>query len=127
MRLNPGMQLFVVEPGQAGVIAGLAPESLQRSMGQAAVKAAHANKLQRSDNIVLGATLATIGLTVPGVLVASIFTGHKVELGLDNVGIFLLTVTLLVSMINASAGRTNILQGVIHLTLFAAFLVVIFV
>ena len=92
-----------------------------------AVKAAHANKLQRSDNIVLGATLATIGLTVPGVLVASVFTGHKVELGLDNVGIFLLTVTLLISMINASAGRTNILQGVIHLTLFAAFLVVIFV
>lgn len=92
-----------------------------------AVKAAHANKLQRSDNIVLGATLATIGLTVPGVLVASFFTGHKVELGLDNVGIFLLTVTLLISMINASAGRTNILQGVIHLTLFAAFLVVIFV
>ncbi len=60
-------------------------------------------------------------------LVSSFFTGHKVELGLDNVGIFLLTMTLLISMINASAGRTNILQGVIHLTLFAAFLVVIFV
>lgn len=92
-----------------------------------AVKAAHANQLQRSDNIVLGATLATIGLTVPGVLVASFFTGHNVEFGLDNTGIFLLSVTLLISMINANAGRTNILQGVIHLTLFAAFLVVIFV
>ena len=94
--------------------------------GMSAVKAAYANKLQRSDNIVLGATLATIGLTVPGVLVASFFTGYKVELGLENVGILLLSVTLLISMINASAGRTNILQGVIHLTLFAAFLVVVF-
>ena len=92
-----------------------------------AVKAAYANKLQRSDNIVLGATLATIGLTVPGVLVASFFTGNTLELGLDNVGIFLLSVTLLISVINASAGRTNVLQGIIHLTLFAAFLVVIFV
>ncbi len=92
-----------------------------------AVKASHANKLQRSDNIVLGATLATIGLTVPGVLVASFFTGNKLELGLDNVGIVLLSVTVLISVINASAGRTNVLQGVIHLTLFAAFLVVIFV
>ncbi len=99
----------------------LSPEAIS------AVKAAHANKLQRSDNIVLGATLATIGLTVPGVLVASFFTGTQVELGLDNAGIFLLSVTLLISVINASAGRTNILQGVIHLTLFAAFLVVIFV
>lgn len=92
-----------------------------------AVKAAYANRLQRSDNIVLGATLATIGLTVPGVLVASFFTGHNVELGLDNVGVVLLTLTLLVSMVNAGAGRTNILQGVLHLTLFAAFLAVIFV
>ncbi len=74
-----------------------------------AVMAANANKLQRSDNIVLGSTLATIGLTVPGVLVASFFTGYKVELGLDDVGIFLLTLTLLISVINASAGRTNIL------------------
>lgn len=55
------------------------------------------------------------------------FTGNEVVLGLDDAGLFLLTVTLLISMINASAGRTNILQGVIHLTLFAAFLVVIFV
>ncbi len=92
-----------------------------------ALKAAYANQLQRSDNVVLGATLATIGLTVPGVLAASYFTGNEVVLGLDDAGLFLLTVTLLISMINASAGRTNILQGVIHLTLFAAFLVVIFV
>lgn len=92
-----------------------------------AVKAAYANKLQRSDNIVLGATLATIGLTVPGVLVASYFTGNRVDFGLDDTGIMLLTVTLLISTINAGAGRTNILQGVIHLILFAAFLVVIFV
>ncbi|MDJ0683514.1 MAG: calcium:proton antiporter [Alphaproteobacteria bacterium] len=92
-----------------------------------AVKAAHANKLQRSDNIVLGATLATIGLTVPGVLAASFFTGYRVEFGLDNVGIVLLSATLLISVINAAAGRTNIMQGVIHLTMFAAFLVVIFV
>jgi len=69
----------------------------------------NAIKIQRSDNIVPEATLATIGLTVQGVLVASFFTGNTVELGLDDAGIVLLSVTLVVSMINASSGRTNIL------------------
>ena len=90
-----------------------------------AIKAAYGNKLQRSDNIVLGSALATIGLTVPGVLLASLFTGTKVELGLDDAGLFLISITLVVSMINAAAGRTNVMQGVIHLTLFATFLLIL--
>ncbi|MES0812703.1 calcium:proton antiporter [Roseibium sp. SCPC15] len=92
-----------------------------------AIKAAGENRMQRSDNIILGATLATIGLTVPGVTIASLMTGNAVKLGLDDVGILLLSLTLLISLINASTGRTNILQGLIHLTLFAAFLLTVFV
>ena len=90
------------------------------------MKAAYANKLQRSDTIVLGATLATIGLTVP--LKLAVFLHRKqIGIGPGQCRDLPLERDLLISVINASAGRTNILQGVIHLTLFAAFLVVIFV
>ena len=87
---------------------------------------ANANKIQRSDNIVPGATLATIGLTVPGVLVASFFTGNTVEPGLDDAGIVLLSVTLVVSMISASLGRTNILQGAVPMIIFVSYIILIF-
>ena len=98
----------------------LAPEGLT------AVRAAWANKLQRSDNVILGSTLATIGLTVPAVLVVSSLTGKTVELGLGDVGLILLLLTILINVINATSRQTNVLQGVVHLVLFAAYLVLMF-
>lgn len=98
----------------------LAPEAI------AALRAAYANRLQRSINISLGSALATIGLTVPAVLMIGIVTGNKVVLGLTQVETLLLCLTLFVSYINLSGGRSNLLQGVIHLILFSAYIVLLF-
>jgi Ca2+:H+ antiporter len=98
----------------------LAPEAL------AAFRAALSNQLQRSVNICLGSALATIGLTVPAVLLIGLVTGEKVILGLGPVDAIMLVLTLLVCIVNFSSGRSNVLQGVIHLLLFCAYAVLIF-
>ena len=92
----------------------------------AAVQAARANRLQRSVNIVLGSVLATIGLTVPTMIVISHVTGKEIYLGLQNSGLVLLPLTLVVSVVTFASGRTNILQGVVHLLLFATYVVLVF-
>lgn len=91
-----------------------------------AVRAALANKLQRSINIFLGSVLSTIGLTVPFMLAISYFTGRMVYLGLNPANDLLLLLTLVVSVVTFGSGRTNILQGAVHVMLFAAFLILIF-
>jgi len=91
-----------------------------------ATRAAMANRLQRSINISLGSVLSTIGLTVPIMLAVSYVTGHEVHLGLTNANTLLLAVILTVSIVTFASGRTNILQGAVHLVLFAAFLMLIF-
>jgi len=96
------------------------PESI------AAVQAARANRLQRSVNIVLGSVLATIGLTVPAMIVISHLTGRVLYLGLQNSGLVLLPLTLIVSVVTFASGRTNILQGFVHILLFATYIVLVF-
>ncbi|MBK5941597.1 calcium:proton antiporter [Halochromatium roseum] len=91
-----------------------------------AVRSALANRLQRAVNIFLGSVLATIGLTVPAVLAISLATGKPVELGLDPTDILMLVTTLLVAVLTFSAPRTNVLQGVVHLILFGAYVMLIF-
>ncbi len=98
----------------------LAPEGL------GALRAALANRLQRSVNILLGSALATISLTVPAVLMIGLITDRPVYLGLDPVEMVLLLLTLTVGILTFTGGRTNILQGAIHLVLFFTFLVLIF-
>jgi Ca2+:H+ antiporter len=63
---------------------------------------------------------------VPAVLGVSLATGQRVELGLDDSGVVLLTLTLAVSILTFSATRTNILQGAVHLILLLAYLMLIF-
>jgi len=91
-----------------------------------ATSAALVNNVQRSINISLGSVLATIGLTVPVMLAISHFTSHEVYLGLSSANSLLLAVMLVVSVVTFASGRTNILQGAVHLMLFAAFLMLIF-
>lgn len=98
----------------------LSPEALT------AFKAALENRLQRSINVCLGSAVATIGLTVPAVLCIGFVTGETIILGLGGVDRLLLLLTLAVSFINFSSGRSNMLQGVIHLILFLAYIVMIF-
>lgn len=98
----------------------LAPESFS------AVRAALVNDLQRSVNVLLGSVLATIGLTIPAVLIFGLLTGKAVILGLDMVDITLLALTLVLSNMTFSSSRTNVLLGAVHLLLFLAYLMLIF-
>jgi len=91
-----------------------------------ATRAALVNSVQRSINIFLGSVLSTIGLTVPIMLVISYLTHREVFLGLAGANSLLLAVTLAVSVVTFASGRTNILQGAVHVMLFAAFLMLIF-
>ena len=90
-----------------------------------AIRAATANHLQRSINISLGSVLSTTGLTVPTMLIVSHLTGHEIYFGLSGANSVILILTLAVSVVTFASGRTNILQGAVHVILFAAFLMLI--
>jgi len=106
--------------GMVIAILVLSPEGLS------ALRAAMGNHLQRSVNILLGSALATIGLTVPAILAIGLATGKTIELGLDPVETVMLILTLAVCALTFSGGRTNVLQGAVHLVLFLAYVVLIF-
>ena len=80
------------------------------------------NRIQSSLNLALGSALATIGLTIPAVAAAAFMFDLPVSWGLDMKGVVLLGLTLLVSTLSLGVGRTTVLQGVIHLVIFAVFL-----
>jgi Ca2+:H+ antiporter len=88
----------------------------------AAVRAALANRLQTSMNLALGSGLASIGLTIPAVALASVLIGQPLVLGLDAKDVVLLALSLGVGTITLGTGRTNLMQGAVHLVLFATFL-----
>jgi len=94
--------------------------------GISAIQAAKDNQLQRAVNICLGSALATIGLTVPAVLSIGWMINEPVELGLGNTDVVMLSLTLVISLITFLSGRTNALLGTVHLTLFAAYVMLIF-
>jgi Ca2+:H+ antiporter len=90
--------------------------------GLAALRAARANRLQTSLNLALGSALASIGLTIPAVAVVSIVLDQPIELGLGAKDQVLLALTLLVGVVTLGTGRTTVLQGIVHLVIFAVFL-----
>jgi Ca2+:H+ antiporter len=93
----------------------------------AAVRAARANRLQSSMNLAIGSALACIGLTVPVVVLASIAFDLPLVLGLEAKDMAMLAITFVVSAVTLSTGRTYMMQGAVHLVLFAAFLFLAFV
>jgi Ca2+:H+ antiporter len=92
----------------------------------AAVRSARGNDLQKSLNLALGSSLATIGLTIPAVGALSVLAGTPIALGLEPRDIVLVVLTFAVSIVTFAAGRTNILPGFVHLVLFGTFVFVIF-
>lgn len=121
--VDVGIEIFHAPAALGGVIIAIlvtAPESI------GAVKAAQANHLQRSMNILLGSVLSTIGLTIPAVLTISLVTGNPIELGLLNSDFVLLLLSLCLSVVTFSSGRTTILQGSVHLLIFCAYVMLIF-
>lgn len=90
--------------------------------GWAAVRAARANRLQTSLNLALGSALATIGLTIPVVAIVAISAGWTLTLGIDAKSTLLLMLSFLVASLSLGTGRTTVLQGVVHLVIFAVYL-----
>ena len=121
--LAPVMKAAVKSAGAPEAVVGVAiaalvllPESL------AAVRAARANRLQTSLNLALGSALASIGLTIPTVAAVSLIMGWPLALGLDAKSMVLLVLTLIVATLSLGAGRTTVLQGAVHLVIFAVYL-----
>jgi len=98
----------------------LAPE------GIGAIEATLRDQLQRSINILFGSVLATIGLTIPAVLTIGLITKRPVTLGVQGGNLPLLLLTLAVSVVTFTSRKTNVLQGCVHLLLFAIFVLLIF-
>ena len=90
--------------------------------GIAAVRAALLNRLQNSINLALGSAIASIGLTIPVVAVVSLIMDRKLTLGLGSEFSVLLILTLFVSALTLGTGRTTVLQGMVHLVIFAVFI-----
>ncbi len=88
----------------------------------AAVNAARSDRLQTSLNLALGSAMASIGLTIPVVALVSVMLDLPLRLGLDAKDLVLLALTFAVGTITLGTGRTNVLQGTVHLVIFAAFL-----
>jgi len=99
----------------------LLPETL------AALRSARRNELQKSLNLALGSSLATIGLTIPAVSALALVLHQPLELGIDMQDTVLLLLSFAVSLVTFGGGRTNILPGFVHLVLFATFIFLIFV
>lgn len=121
--LSPSIEKGVAAAGAPQAMVGiiiaglvLAPE------GFAAVRAARANRVQTSLNLAIGSALATIGLTIPAVAVTALVMNLDLELGLALRGTVLLSLTLLVASLTLGTGRTTVVQGVVHLVIFATWL-----
>ena len=117
--IESGIKAVSAPPAVLGIAIALLvlmPETL------AALRAARRNQMQTSLNLALGSALATIGLSIPAVGVVAILMGIPLDLGLPAKEIVLLALTLLVSAITVIGGQATIMQGTVHLVLFAVFL-----
>jgi Ca2+:H+ antiporter len=121
--LSPTVETAVKNIGAPPAVVGIVIAALVLlPEGLAAVRAARADRLQNSLNLALGSALASIGLTIPTVAAVFLWTGQSLVLGIDGKEIVLLMLTLVVGTLTLSTGRTTILQGAVHLSLFAAYL-----
>jgi len=89
----------------------------------AAIRAALANRLQTSINLAFGSALASIGLTIPVVALASVWLDIRLVLGVTPKDMVLLVLTFMVGTITIVSGRTTVMQGAVHLVIFATFLI----
>jgi Ca2+:H+ antiporter len=122
--VDVGIAWIGAPPAAAGVLVALLillPESV------AAVSAARENDLQKSINLALGSSIATIGLTIPAVAAAAYALNKQLVLGLNPQGSVLLMLTFVLSMLTFGTGRTNILFGLIHMVVFAVFVFLVFI
>ena len=123
--LSPTIEAAVEAAGAPETVIGIAiavlvllPET------GAAIRAARADRLQTSLNLAVGSALASIGLTIPAIAIASIWMDGPLQLGLSGNELVLLAVTAVVGSLTVGLGSAMVLGGVVHLVIFAAFLFV---
>jgi Ca2+:H+ antiporter len=95
----------------------LLPESI------AAVRAAQRDQVQTSLNLALGSAMASIGLTIPAIAVATVWLSTPLILGLDASHMVLLAMTVAVGTLTFVRGRATLVQGGAHLVLCAGYLI----
>jgi len=121
--LAPTIEAAVAAAGAPPALVGIIIAALVLlPEGLAALWAARANRLQTSMNLALGSALASIGLTIPAVAIVSLATGWSLTLGIDPKSTVLLILSLLVATLSLGTGRTTVLQGMVHLVIFAVYL-----
>jgi Ca2+:H+ antiporter len=126
--LSPALDRAVADAGLPVTVVGVVIATLVLlPEGISAIRAAHANQVQVSLNLALGSALASIGLTIPVVAVVSVVLSQPLTLGLAPKEMVLLTLTLFSSTLTLATGRTTVLQGAVHLVIFAVFLLLTFV
>ncbi|MGA4842659.1 calcium:proton antiporter [Streptomyces sp. G45] len=121
--VSPTIESGVESAGMPHAVVGviiallvLLPETI------AAVRAARRDRVQTSLNLALGSAMASIGLTIPAVAIASVWLSGPLVLGLSSTHMVLLLLTVGVSTLTVVPGRATLLQGGVHLVLFAAYL-----
>ncbi|NXY94170.1 ionic transporter y4hA [Streptomyces sp. BR123] len=121
--VSPTIESAVTEAGLPQAVVGvviallvLLPETL------AAVRAASRDRVQTSLNLAYGSALASIGLTIPAIAVASLWLSGPLLLGLGPVHMVLLALTVAVGTLTVVPGRATLLQGGVHLVVLAAYL-----
>lgn len=102
--------------GVAIALLVLLPETL------AALRNARRDRVQTSFNLAFGSAMASIGLTIPAIAVASIWLEGPLILGLGSTQIVLLAITAVVAALTVLPGRATVQEGGVHLVLFGAFL-----
>jgi Ca2+:H+ antiporter len=121
--LTPIMEFGIEKVGAPKTVVGIVIAGLVLlPEGLASYRAASANRLQTSMNLALGSVLASIGLTIPAVVAVSLLLGKPLTLGITPKEELLLALTLLVSVLTLGTGRTTVLQGIVHLVIFAVFI-----
>lgn len=118
-----GIKEMNLPPLLGGVLIAIivfTPESMT------AVKAAMNNEFQRAINLCHGAFVSTVGLTVPSVLIIGLIASKTVLFGMTPTETILFVITLILSMLSFSGRRTAPIVGIMHLVLFAVFVILIF-
>lgn len=117
--IEAGVAKFGLPHSFVGVVIAvliLLPETL------AAIRNARRDQVQISLNLALGSAIASIGLTIPAIAVASIWLNGPLILGLGATQIVLLALTAGVGILTVMPGRATLLQAAVHLSVCAAFL-----
>lgn len=122
-KLSPALEAGVAAMGAPVAVVGIAIAAIVLlPEGITAVKAAASNNLQTALNLALGSIVACVGLTIPAVAGLALYLGEPLHLGLDSSMTVLLALTFLLLAVTLGSGRTTVLEGTVHLAVFATFL-----